>query len=269
MLSSTMAPAPTRLHEDAVAGRVPQSANDLIHALAGTPADDPGRPALRARVIEQWMPLARQLARRYRDRGEPIDDLVQTATLGLIKAVDRFDPTLGAYFAGFAIPTILGELRRHFRDQTWAVRVPRRTQELCLATMDATRTLTTTLGRSPTVADIAERLGISDDDVLEGLDAGRFYVAASLSQPATRDSDTELGATLGSDDHDLELAELRLALGSAVKVLDQRERTILALRFYGNLKQAEIGELVGISQMHVSRLIVQALAKLRTQFDAR
>jgi len=247
--------------------RVPESGNELLREMAAAP-EGFRRAALRDEAVRTWLPLAQHLAHRYSGRGEPDDDLLQTATVGLIKAVDRFDPTRGIEFAGFAIPTILGEIRRHFRDRTWSVRVPRRMQELRMAITDAGNQLTQTLGRSPTVADIAAHLDTTEEEVLEGLEGARAYSAASLSTPVTEDGSTSLGDTLGEDDHEMQLAELRLALGPAMATLDDRERTILSLRFYGNLTQSEIAEKIGVSQMHISRLIARSLAKLRTELSA-
>ncbi len=244
------------------------NAADLVAAMAALPAGHPSRPAVRDRAIEAWLPLARHLAQRYANRGEPFDDLFQTATVGLLKAIDRFDPDFGVDFAGFAIPTIVGEIKRHFRDRTWSIRVPRRLQEMRLAITAANNTLTHTLGRSPTVADIAAHLDVSEEEILEGLEGGRAYTATSLSSPTGADGDIELGATLGGEDPEYALAEARIALGPAMQKLDAREQRIITLRFYGNLTQTEIAEQVGISQMHVSRLLSRALAKLRTQLDA-
>ncbi|GAA1848438.1 hypothetical protein GCM10009687_13140 [Asanoa iriomotensis] len=240
------------------------SATDLLTALAAVPAGHPSRAALRDRTIEAWLPLANHLAHRYSGRGEPTDDLLQTAAVGLIKAVDKFDPTRGVDFAGYAIPTIIGELKRHFRDRTWDIRVPRRLQELRLAISEANSSLLQSLGRSPTVADIAAHLKISEEEVLEGLEGARAYNAVSLSTP-TGDGErgTELGDLLGSEDTSFELAELRVALGPALATLDEREQKILTLRFYGNLTQSQIADQIGVSQMHVSRLLARALTKLR------
>ena len=238
-------------------------ASELIAALTALPAGDPARPALRDRTIEAWVPMARHLANRYAGRGEPIDDLVQVAVVGLIKAVDRYQADRGIEFPGFAIPTIVGEIKRHFRDRTWSVRVPRRLQELRLSISEANNTLTHTLGRAPTVADIAVHLGIGEEEVLEGLEGARAYNATSLSTPIGADGVTELGDTLGGLDADLEMAELRLALGPALASLDEREQEIVRLRFYGNLTQSQIAERVGISQMHVSRLLTKAMTRLR------
>ena len=244
-----------------------ESAAELLNAMAAMPVGNASRAALRDRAIEAWLPLARHLAHRYSGRGEPTDDLIQTATVGLIKAVDKFDPDRGVDFAGYAIPTIIGEIKRHFRDRTWSVRVPRRLQELRLAITEANSTLTHTLGRSPTVTDIAHHLGVTDEDVLEGLEGARAYNATSLSTPINADGSTELGDTLGAEDHEYDLAETRVALGPALATLDEREQKILTLRFYGNLTQSQIADQVGISQMHVSRLLTKALTKLRAELS--
>ncbi|MFU8851449.1 SigB/SigF/SigG family RNA polymerase sigma factor [Micromonospora sp. SL1-18] len=244
------------------------SAADLLNAMAALPANHPSRPAMRDKAIEAWLPLANHLAHRYSGRGEPTDDLAQTAAVGLIKAIDKFDPSRGVDFAGYAIPTIIGELKRHFRDRTWDVRVPRRLQELRLAISDANSALLQSLGRSPTVADVAAHLNLTEEEVLEGLEGARAYNAVSLSTPTGEgDRATELGDLLGGEDVEFELAELRVALGPALATLDEREQKILTLRFYGNLTQSQIAEQVGVSQMHVSRLLARALTKLRGQLD--
>ncbi|RZT82385.1 RNA polymerase sigma-28 (SigD/FliA/WhiG) subunit [Micromonospora violae] len=244
-----------------------QSPDDLLADLAVTPADDPHRPALRDRTIEAWLPLARHLARRYSGRGAPDDDLAQTAFVGLIKAVDNFDHSRGIDFSGYAIPTIIGEIKRYFRDRTWSVRVPRRLQELRLSISAANSTLTQNLGRSPTVADVAAYLDVSEETVLEGLEGARAYRATSLSTPTGADGSRELSDTLGDDDHAFDLVEIRVALGPALATLPERERQILSLRFHGNLTQAQIADRIGVSQMHVSRLITRSLAALRRQLS--
>jgi RNA polymerase sigma-B factor len=243
--------------------RVPAAAEQAVRAMAVLPVDHPSRARLRERAIEAWLPLAQHLAHRYYGRGEPGDDLVQTATIGLIKAVDRFDPDRGIDFAGFAIPTVLGEIKRHFRDRTWSIRVPRRLQELRLRITSATTSLGHTLGRSPTIADLAAHLRITEEEVLEGLEAARAYSATSLSSPVGPDGGRELGDTLGGDDRELDLVEMRLSLGPALALLNDREREIVAWRFFGNMTQSQIAERLGISQMHVSRLLSRALATLR------
>jgi RNA polymerase sigma-B factor len=251
-----------------VTHKVPDSAEELIKAMAALPAGHPRRAAARSRAIEAWLPLARHLAARYNGRGEPADDLLQTATVGLIKAVDRYDADRGVEFSGFAIPTILGEVKRHFRDRTWSVRVPRKMQEMRMAITDANNTLTHSLGRAPTVADVALHLGRTEEEVLEGLEGARAYSATSLSTPVSADQEMELGDTLGADEGEYEATELRMVLGAAMTTLDERERKILSLRFYGNLTQSDIASQIGISQMHVSRLITRALTKLRTEITA-
>ena len=238
-------------------------ASHLIAALAALPAGHPSRPAARDRAIEAWLPLAGHLAKRYAGRGEPADDLYQVAVMGLIKAVDRFDAGRGVDFAGFAIPTVVGELKRHFRDRTWSIRVPRRLQELRLAITAANNTLTNTLGRSPTVADVAAHLKLTEEEVLEGLEGARAYTSTSLSTPANDDGSMTLADTLGCEETGFELAEQRVALGPALAGLDEREQKIISLRFYGNLTQSQIAEQLGISQMHVSRLLTRSLATLR------
>lgn len=245
--------------------RAADNTEELLREMAALAPGHPSRAALRARAIEAWLPLARRLAARYSGRGEPMDDLVQTAAVGLIKAVDRFDPVRGTPFLGYVIPTVLGEIKRHFRDRAWAVRVPRRFQELRLEISASSSELTQRLQRSPTTADIAAHLQIAEESVLESLDAGRAYTAKSLSVPIGRDDGQELGETLRGDEDDYELAEARVALGPAMAVLDERQRKIVVLRFYGNLTQTEIAERVGISQMHVSRLIRGALGRLRRE----
>ena len=244
------------------------SATDLLATMAALPANHPSRARLRDDVIEAWLPLAQHLANRFAGRGEPMEDLVQTAAVGLIKAVDKFDPERGVEFAAYAIPTIIGEIKRHFRDRTWDIRVPRRLQELRLSLSEATSTLMQRLGRSPTVADLAAHLEVSEEEVLEGLEGARAYNAVSLSTPTTDgDRATELGDLLGAEDREFELAELRVALGPALAALDPREQRILTLRFYGNMTQSQIAEQIGVSQMHVSRLLARALAKLRGQLS--
>ncbi|BCB90689.1 RNA polymerase sigma factor SigF [Phytohabitans suffuscus] len=262
-VTSTHQPLPAA---QAAPSRVDEAA-DLLVTLARMPQGHPDRAAVRDRAIEQLLPLAQHLARRFRDRGEPFDDLVQTATLGLIKAVDRFDPDRGTDFAGFAIPTIIGEIKRHFRDRTWAVRVPRRLQELRLMINEANSALTQDLGRSPTVAQVAAHLGISEEEVLEGMEGARAYNATSLSTPVSGDvgGGTALGDLLGDIDPGFDTVEARATLAKALRTLPERERRIVLMRFCGNLTQQQIADQVGISQMHVSRLLARTLARLRDE----
>ena len=257
-------PSPVPAQRAGRKSTVDDSAIELLRALAALPENDKRRASLRERAIEAWLPLGRHLAQRFHGRGEPLDDLVQIATVGLIKAIDRFDPEYGNDFAAYAVPTIVGEIKRHFRDRTWDVRVPRRLQELKLDINEATSTLAQQLGRSPTVADIAEYLRRSEDEVLEGLDSARAYSAVSLQTlVGTGEDGTELGDLFGVEDHELALAEFRASLGPALEALGPREQKIVILRFFGNLTQTQIAERVGISQMHVSRLLVRSLATLR------
>jgi RNA polymerase sigma-B factor len=265
-------PTPTTTRPSTTGGGTPlrstvdNSAVALLKRLAVLPPTDPARTGLREHAIEAWLPLARHLAQRFHGRGEPIDDLVQIATIGLIKAIDRFDPEYGNDFAAYAVPTIVGEIKRHFRDRTWDIRVPRRLQELKLDINEATSTLAQRLGRSPTVADIAEYLHRTEDEILEGLDSARAYSAVSLQTlVGTSEDSTELGDLLGVDDNEMELAEFRAALGPALETLSPREQRIVLLRFFGNLTQTQIAERVGISQMHVSRLLARSLTALRGQ----
>lgn len=255
--------SPTQSHASSTALEQDSRGVELIAALTALPSDHPSRPALRQEVIAAWLPMAQRLARRYANRGEPMDDLVQTATIGLIKAVDRFDAERGVDFVGYAIPTILGEVKRYFRDRGWSIRVPRKLQEMRMAINNANGVLTHELGRAPTVADIAAHLGVTEENVLEGLEGARAYSATSLSTPVGTEGALEVGDSLGAADHDYELAELRISLAPAMARLDDRERRIVALRFYGNQTQTQIAEQIGVSQMHVSRLITAALAKLR------
>ena len=239
-----------------------RSGDRLVAALAACPPDDPGRPELRQRTIEAWLPLAYHLAFRYRGRGEPVDDLVQVAVVGLIESVDRFESGRGTGFMAYAIPSVLGELKRHFRDHCWSVRVPRRAQERWLSIRGVSDVLTQDLGRTPTAPDIASRLGVDADEVLAGLLAARVYRPVSLSAP-TNDGAREVGDLLGSRDYGFELTELRMALRRALTEIGERERIILGLRFYEDLTQQQIAACFGISQMHVSRLLVTTLLRLR------
>jgi RNA polymerase sigma-B factor len=242
-------------------------ARDLVATVARLSTRHPSYPMMRERAIEAWLSLARHLAYRYIGRGEPAEDLIQVAALGLVKAVDRYDGERGVEFTTFAVPTIVGELKRHFRDRTWSVRVPRRLQELRSAIAESDNNLTNRLGRRPTVADLAADLGITEDEVIDGMQGAVAYTAMSLSTPTGADGDMELVSTMGVDDPGFALTDMRLALGPAMAALDDREQRILARDFYGNLTQRQIAELEGISQMHVSRLRTRALGKLRRQLE--
>jgi RNA polymerase sigma-B factor len=219
----------------------------------------------REMLIERYLPLTRRLARRYQHTDEPIEDLVQVASIGLLKAVDRFDCSREVMFSSYAVPTILGELKRHFRDRTWSVRVPRDLQELALRVDQTVTKLSLGQRRSPSVGEIARAVEISDEQVLEALEAMGSYRASSLDAPrASHDEETQTVAeTLGTYDSGFDRAEERATLDSLLGRITDRERTVLRLRFREDLTQAEIGERIGVSQMQVSRLIRQALARLR------
>ncbi|MCI0688473.1 MAG: RNA polymerase sigma factor SigF [Sporichthyaceae bacterium] len=236
----------------------------LFVQLLELPAGTPERTALREKLVEVHLPLVEHLARRFRNRGEPLDDLIQVATIGLIKSVDRFDPGRGVEFSTYATPTIVGEIKRHFRDKGWAVRVPRRLQELRLALTSATAELSQLHGRAPTVAELAAHLKLSEDDVLEGLESANAYSTLSLDVPEQGEQDSPLVAdSLGAEDEELEGVEYRESLKPLLAKLPPREKKILLLRFFGNMTQSQIAEEIGISQMHVSRLLARTLAQLR------
>ncbi len=239
-------------------------ARGLFATLASLAPDDPKRAAIRDSLVEMHLPLVEHLARRFRNRGEPLDDLVQVATIGLIKSVDRFDPQRGVEFSTYATPTIVGEIKRHFRDKGWAVRVPRRLQELRLALTSATSELSQRNGRSPTVHELAAHLGLSEEEVLEGLESANAYSTLSLDVPEAGDDESPAVAdSLGMEDDALEGVEYRESLKPLLEQLPAREKKILLLRFFGNMTQSQIAEEVGISQMHVSRLLARTLAQLR------
>ncbi len=221
----------------------------------------------REELIARFMPLARKLASRYRNPHEPFDDLVQVAVIGLIGAVDRFDPERGAAFSSFAVPTILGELKRYFRGTAWSVHVPRRAQELSLRVDQASRTLAARCGRSPSVHQLAQYLELEVEDVMAGLDASTAHYAASLDAPATpsqEDGTSEaLGETMGYDDDRLDLVDAAVSLSCAIRLLPVRERQALDLRVNHQLKQIEIADRLGCSQMQVSRLLKRAAGRVR------
>ncbi|GGW68964.1 RNA polymerase sigma factor [Streptomyces galilaeus] len=231
--------------------------------LRALDAGSPEYAELRNQLVRMHLPLVEHLARRFRNRGEPLDDLTQVATIGLIKSVDRFDPDRGVEFSTYATPTVVGEIKRHFRDKGWAVRVPRRLQELRLSLTTATAELSQLHGRSPTVHELAEKLAISEEEVLEGLESANAYSTLSLDVPDTDDESPAVADTLGAEDEALEGVEYRESLKPLLEDLPPREKRILLLRFFGNMTQSQIAQEVGISQMHVSRLLARTLAQLR------
>ena len=227
-----------------------------------------GVASARAALVERHLRLARSLARRYARTGEPLDDLEQVAYVGLVQAVDRFDPDRGVAFSSFAVPTILGELKRHFRDRTWAVRVPREVRDAVVAVERASERLSSQLGRSPSAAEVAAATGLGVERVLEARDAGRAYRCDSIDRPAGRgeDGDLTVGDRLGADDEDLARAVDGIAFDQvAAATLSVRDREVLRLRLRDDLLQREIAERVGLSQMQVSRVLRDALLRLGEQ----
>ena len=228
-------------------------------------------PVDREMLVERFLPLARQLARRYERPEEPFDDLFQVACLGLVKAIDRFDLSRDVAFSSYAVPTILGEIKRYFRDRTWAIRVPRDLQELALKVDRTVGELSTALHRQPTVGELAERLGLDDEQVLEALEASAAYRTTSLSLPRGNEDEAgeTLGDTVGTSEDGFGVAEDRATLDRLLQAVSPREREVLRLRFEEDLTQAEIGALIGVSQMQVSRIIRQSLARLRVAAERR
>jgi RNA polymerase sigma-B factor len=220
-------------------------------------------------IIERCLPLADHIARRFEGKGEARDDLLQVARIGLINAVKRFDVEMGSDFASFAVPTIMGELRRHFRDNSWSVKVPRRMKELHLQIGTASAEMSQRLGRAPTASELATELGIDRDEVLDGLMAGSSYKTTSIDGAAGSGSEDRpsLAETLGDVDPGLEKVEYREALRPLLEELPERERTVLVLRFFESMTQSQIAAKVGISQMHVSRLLAKTLAQLREKLE--
>jgi RNA polymerase sigma-B factor len=219
----------------------------------------------REQLIEQYMSLVRSLARRYSYRGEQLEDLVQIGAIGLIKAIDRFDLDRGVELTTYATPNIIGEIKRHFRDKGWSVRVPRGLQELNVQLSRLVEQLTVQLSRSPTIPELAKAAGVEEEEVLEALESGRAYTSLSLSVGSGGGDEDDLDPleSLGTEEHQYEVSEDRAVLAPGFKALDERERKILQLRFFEGLTQSQIAQQVGISQMHVSRLIRRSLEKIR------
>jgi RNA polymerase sigma-B factor len=239
---------------------------DVLELIAAYRA---GNDSARDQLVEQYLPLVRKIASRYSGRGEPLEDLIQVGSIGLVLSIERFDVDRGVKFTTYAVPTIVGEIQRHFRDRAWAVHVPRRMKELSLKLTRAIETLTSDLGRSPTIAELAEEAGVEEEEVVEALEVGRAYASRSLTR--SLDSDDGVGAELidliDDEERGYEAAENRELLASGLKALDDRERRIVHLRFVEGLTQSQIAVEIGISQMHVSRLIRRALEKLSEEID--
>jgi len=227
---------------------------------------------LRARdeLVVRFLPLARQLARRYRRGPEPLDDLIQVASVGLVKAIDRFDPDRTTAFSSYAVPTMVGELKRYFRDFGWAVHVPRGMQERTVAVQATVTRLAKELGRSPCAAEIARELGLAEEEVLEAFEAAMAYSSLSLDAPrpgGEDPDDSRFGDTLGEEDPRFELVELGATIAPALRELPERDRRILHLRFVDDMTQSQIAAEIGVSQMHISRLIRRSLARLASAAD--
>ena len=230
-----------------------------------------GDPRDRAALVERFLPLARTLALRYQRSGEPFDDLLQVASLGLIKAIDGFDTSRGIAFSAYAVPTILGEIKRYFRDRTWAVHVPSHLQELTLRVDRAVGELAERLRRQPSVAEIVVAVGADEEAVLDALQAGGAYRARSFDEPSNRSGEetVTLGESLGVDEHGFARVEARVTFAALLNVVTSREREVLRMRFEEDMTQAEIGAVIGVSQMQVSRVIRHAIARLRAAADAQ
>ena len=242
----------------------------LQRRYAGLAADDPERPRLREQLISGYLPVAEHIARRFAGRGEPLDDLMQVATVGLINAVDRFEPERGSDFFSFAVPTITGEVRRYFRDHGWSARVPRRLKDLHIAIRSALAELSQSLGRAPRPSEIAERLGLPVSEVIEGLQAGEAYRSSSLDEMlGCGEGTATLGEFVGVLDAELALIDHRETLRPVLAELSPRDRRILILRFFHQQTQTQIAEQVGISQVHVCRVLRKTLTLLRNGITAQ
>ncbi len=238
----------------------------LFTEFVSLPADDPRHAELRDELVAGHLPVARHIARRFAHRGEPQDDLEQVAILGLIQAVDRYQPDRGSDFLSFAVPTITGEVRRHFRDHAWAMRVPRRLKDLHVSLGTAVSELSQRLGRAPTATELARHLDLPREEILEGLEASSAYRSSSLDDLLTADQDTPaLEGVVGEADAELDRVEYRTTLAPLLEQLSDRERAILKLRFFGGMTQSQIAQQIGLSQMHVSRLLSRTLARLRSE----
>jgi RNA polymerase sigma-B factor len=251
-------------HEEGSPSTTRDRSRALFTQLVAARSSAIDRARARSELVELHVPLVELCARRFVNRGEPFEDLVQVGTIGLIKAVDRFDPERGVEFSTYATPTILGEVKRHFRDKGWAIRVPRRLQELRMAIAATTGELSQRNGRSPTPSEVAERLGVGLEDVLEGMESANAYATLSLDAGDGRsDGLGSILETLGDTDAALDHVEIRASIRPLLDRLPPRERRILVLRFFRQMTQSQIAQEVGISQMHVSRLLNRTLAELR------
>jgi len=241
-----------------------QASAALFATLIDPGSGEAQRSTARDGLVRLHLPLVEHCARRFRNRGEPFEDLVQVGTIGLIKSVDRFDTERGVEFSTYATPTIIGEIKRYFRDKGWAIRVPRRLQELRMQISSATAELTQSLGRAPTPSELATAIGCSVDDVIEGIESSNAYSTLSLDAgDSTEEGSMSMLDTMGVDDVGLEHVELRESLKPLLESLPAREKNILMLRFFKNMTQSQIAAEVGVSQMHISRLLNKTLEHLR------
>jgi RNA polymerase sigma-B factor len=239
----------------------------LFAQLRDPRCGEPERERLREALVQLHLPLVEHCARRFRNRGEPMEDLLQVGTIGLIKAVDRFDLERGLEFSTYATPTILGEIKRYFRDKGWAIRVPRRLQELRGQISASTAELTQTLGRSPTAGELAHAIGCSVEDIVEGLESGNAYATLSLDGGDDASDAPSMLDAIGIEDEGLDQVEIRESVRPLLASLPPREKRILLLRFFKNMTQSQIAEEIGVSQMHVSRLLTRTLRQLRQSLD--
>jgi RNA polymerase sigma-B factor len=239
-----------------------------LREFAALPADAPNRAALRDELVTAHMQIVEYVARRFIGRGEPLTDLVQVGSIGLINALDRFEPERGLEFTSYATPTVVGEIKRYFRDKGWMVRVPRRLQEVRTAMAPTVADLSQKLGRAPTVPELAAAVGATPDEIVEAMESGNAYSPVSIEAHTDPESGWSLADTLGSNDAGLDRVEYRESLKPLLAALGERERTILVLRFFENRTQSQIAEAVGVSQMHVSRLLARTLAELREKLLA-
>src|SRR5215216_381086 len=241
---------------------------ELFTEMNGDTTTPAGRSAARDGLVHLHLPLVEHCARRFRNRGEPFEDLVQVGTIGLLKSIDRFDTDRGVEFSTYATPTIIGEIKRYFRDKGWAIRVPRRLQELRMQIGAATAELTQSLGRSPTPRELAESIGCSVEEIIEGIESSNAYSTLSLdASDDTEDGGNTMLDAIGMEDENLEHVEIRESLKPLLDALEPREKRILLLRFFKSKTQTQIAEEIGVSQMHVSRLLTRTLAQLRASLD--
>ncbi|HEY2222072.1 SigB/SigF/SigG family RNA polymerase sigma factor [Actinomycetospora sp.] len=241
----------------------------LLDELSTCSSDDPRRDELTRRLVDAYRPVAHNIARRFSRRGESVDDLEQVASIGLLHALRRYDPTQGRDFMSYAVPTMMGEVRRHFRDAAWTIRTPRGVKDRYLQVGAASTTLSQQLGRAPTATELSEHLGVDREEVIEAISAHHSYRPESLDSTLTQGTDTTMADVLGADDPDLDHVEARALVRDLVGTLPERERRILVLRFIHEQTQSEIAAQLGISQMHVSRLLSQTLDRLRERARVR